>query len=72
MAATATPIENVRTTLRRFGPVSHYGAVDSVTDIAIRVEDRLGALEVGARVEIETVSGDVAARECASTARSHR
>lgn len=61
MTATAKLMENARTTLRRFGPVSHCGAVDGVTDISIRVEDRLGALEVGARVEIETVSGDLAA-----------
>lgn len=46
-----------RRTLRRSGPVACSGAVDSVTDLAIRVEDRLGALEVGARVEIETAAG---------------
>ena len=43
--------------VRREGPVTHYGAVSQVSDLAIRVEDRLGALEVGARVEIETVDG---------------
>ena len=53
--------DDARALLRRFGPVSAYGAVDSVTDLAIRVEDRLGVLEIGARVEIETVSGGLAA-----------
>lgn len=42
-------------------PVSGYGAVDSVNDLSIRVEDRLGALAVGARVDIETVTGNLAA-----------
>lgn len=45
-----------RAFLRRNGPVAFTGAVNSVTDLAIEVEDRLGALEVGARVEIETAS----------------
>lgn len=49
--------EAIRETLRRFPPVSAGGAVDSVTDLAVIVEDRVGALEIGARVEIETVSG---------------
>ena len=46
---------------RRFSPVAASGAVDTVTDIAIRIEDRTGVLEVGARVEIETASGELAA-----------
>lgn len=45
-----------RALLRRSGPIAFAGAVSSVTDLAIEVEDRLGALEVGARVEIETVA----------------
>ncbi len=47
--------------LRRHPPVCVFGAVDSVTDLSIRIEDRIGALEVGARVEIETDSGPLAA-----------
>jgi len=43
-----------RALLRRRGPVAFEGAVAGVTDLAIEIEDRLGALEVGARVEIET------------------
>jgi len=43
-----------RTGMGRVGPVSLVGAVAGVTDLAIEIEDRLGALEVGARVEIET------------------
>ena len=46
--------ENVRKLMRRHGPTSLFGAVDSVSDLAIKVEDRLGALEVGTRVDIET------------------
>lgn len=63
MAATAALLNqsDIRALLRRFSPVSVFGAVDSVTDLAIRVEDRLGALEVGARVEIETDSDGLAA-----------
>lgn len=53
--------DDARATLRRFPPVSTSGAVDSVSDLAVRVEDRLGVLEVGARVEIETVGGGLAA-----------
>ncbi len=45
-----------RAFLRRNGPIAFAGAVSAVTDLAIEVEDRLGALEVGARVEIETAS----------------
>ncbi len=45
-----------RAFLRRNGPIAFAGAVNSVTDLAIEVEDRLGALELGARVEIETAS----------------
>lgn len=45
-----------RAFLRRGGPISFAGAVSAVTDLAIEVEDRLGALEVGARVEIETAA----------------
>ncbi len=45
-----------RAILRRTGPVAFAGAVSSVTDLAIDIEDRMGALEVGARVEIETAS----------------
>lgn len=59
--ATAQNLEDAQKTLRRFSPTSAFGAVDSVTDLAISVEDRLGALEVGARVEIETVSGALTA-----------
>lgn len=59
--ALAAGADDAAAILRRFPPVSNSGAVDSVTDLAIRVEDRLGALEVGARVEIETVGGDLAA-----------
>ncbi len=60
-ANAAFDLDHVRATLRRFGPVSCAGAVDSVTDIAIRIEDRLGALEVGARVDVETAAGRLAA-----------
>jgi flagellum-specific ATP synthase len=42
--------------LRLSGPIAVSGAVSAVTDLAIEIEDRLGALEVGARVEIETAS----------------
>ena len=59
--ALAPTIEDAAAILRRFPSVSTAGAVDSVTDLAIRVEDRIGALEVGARVEIETVGGGLAA-----------
>lgn len=45
-----------RALLRRNGPIGFAGAVNAVTDLAIEVEDRLGALELGARVEIETAS----------------
>ncbi|MDZ7628207.1 MAG: FliI/YscN family ATPase [Parvularculaceae bacterium] len=45
-----------RAVLRRAGPIAFSGAVSGVTDLAIDIEDRLGALEVGGRVEIETVS----------------
>lgn len=45
-----------RAFLRRNGPIRFSGAVGAVTDLAIEIEDRLGSLEVGARVEIETVS----------------
>jgi flagellum-specific ATP synthase len=45
-----------RSALRRFGALSLSGAVAGVTDLAIELEDRLGALEVGARVEIETAN----------------
>lgn len=51
----------VRETLRRFPPVSFHGGVDSVTDLAVIVDDRASFLEVGARVEIETTSGDLTA-----------
>jgi flagellum-specific ATP synthase len=61
-------MDDVRATLRRFAPMAVSGAVDSVSDLAIRVEDRLGALEVGARVEIETAEGALAA-EVVSLAR---
>lgn len=47
--------------MRRLGPFSYSGAVDSVTDLAIRIEDRLGALEVGGRVAIETPGGGLTA-----------
>lgn len=57
----APSLDEARALLRRFGPVSAFGAVDSVTDLAIKVEDRLGVLEIGARVEVETVSGPLAA-----------
>ena len=40
--------------MRRLGPVSFDGAVAGVSDLAIAIEDRLGVLEVGARIEIET------------------
>lgn len=46
-----------RAFLRRNGPIAFAGAVSAVTDLAIEIEDRLGALEVGARVEIETAAG---------------
>ncbi|NWG92942.1 MAG: flagellar protein export ATPase FliI [Parvularculaceae bacterium] len=68
MTAGPASIDDARATLRRFGPVAVSGAVDSVSDLAIRVEDRLGALEVGARVEIETAAGGLAA-EVVSLAR---
>ena len=45
-----------RAFLRRCGPIAFSGAVNAVTDLAIEIEDRLGVLEVGARVEIETAS----------------
>lgn len=57
----ALDLEDLRAALRRRGPVSHAGAVDSVTDLSIRIEDRLGALEVGARVDIETGAGGLIA-----------
>jgi len=41
--------------------VAHSGAVAGVTDLAIDVEDRMGVLEVGARVEIETVEAPLIA-----------
>lgn len=61
MADAASKLDDVRSTLRRFAPVAVTGAVDSVTDLAIRIEDRLGALAVGARVDIETAAGGLAA-----------
>lgn len=62
MSALRVPTqEEALSLLRRHPPVTIYGAVDSVTDLAIRVEDRLGSLEVGARVDIETASGPLAA-----------
>ena len=47
--------------IRRFGPVSFDGAVAGVSDLAIAIEDRLGVLEVGARIEIETAHGSLVA-----------
>lgn len=41
--------------------VAHSGAVAGVSDLAIDVEDRLGVLEVGARVEIETAKAPLIA-----------
>ncbi len=62
MALALTPtLYDPRATLRRFPFISNSGVVDSVTDLAIKVEDRLGVLEVGARVEIETNAGGLAA-----------
>ncbi len=52
----AARLNEPRAVLRRNGPISFSGAVSGVTDLAIEVEDRLGAFEVGARVEIETAS----------------
>ncbi|MEZ5897544.1 MAG: FliI/YscN family ATPase [Parvularculaceae bacterium] len=46
---------------RRAGPLGFFGAVKTITGVAVLVEDRLGALEVGARVEIETDGGSLAA-----------
>jgi len=46
--------EAMSSAVRRCGPMTFYGAVESLNGLAIRVEDRLGALEVGARIEIET------------------
>ncbi|MFN0022777.1 MAG: FliI/YscN family ATPase [Parvularculaceae bacterium] len=46
------------------------GAVCSVTDLAIEIEDRLGALQLGARVEIETGSDTLAAEIVGVTARN--
>lgn len=43
-----------RGAFRRIGALSFAGAVASVSDLAITIEDRLSVLEVGARVEIET------------------
>lgn len=60
-ASSSIRIDEARRVLRRFGPVSVCGVVDSVTDLAIRVEDRLGVIEVGGRVEIETAAGGLAA-----------
>ena len=54
-------LENVRKLVRRAGPISHFGAVDSVSDLAVKVEDRLGVLEVGTRVAIETDAADLVA-----------
>jgi flagellum-specific ATP synthase len=50
-----------RAALRHFGPAAHSGAVAGVSDLAITIEDRLGVLEVGARVEIETSFGPLTA-----------
>ena len=47
--------------VRRLGPISFAGAVSGVSDLAIAIEDRLGALEVGARIEIETVHAPLVA-----------
>jgi flagellum-specific ATP synthase len=47
--------------LKRLQPVVSSGVVSSVSELAIEVEDRLGALEFGARVEIETPYGDLSA-----------
>ena len=52
--ASQAAAQDVRNLVRRHPPTSASGAVDSVSDLAIRIEDRLGALEVGTRVEIET------------------
>ncbi len=38
----------------QFRAISFDGAVAGVSDLAITIEDRLGVLEVGARVEVET------------------
>lgn len=54
-------MQNVRNLVRRNGPTSACGAVDSVSDLAIKIEDRLGALEVGTRVAIETDAADLIA-----------
>ena len=43
---------------RRFDPVSISGAVKAVSGLGIEVDDRLGALKIGAQVEIET-GGDL-------------
>jgi flagellum-specific ATP synthase len=57
-----TPLtEGARAAMGRMSPVSHFGAVESANDIAIRVEDRLAVLEVGARVDVETGVGTLAA-----------
>lgn len=47
--------------ISRFGPVSFDGAVAGVSDLAITIEDRLGILEVGARIEIEIAHGSLVA-----------
>jgi flagellum-specific ATP synthase len=47
--------------LKRLRPVVSKGVVAAVSELAIEVEDRLGALEFGARVEIETPTGALAA-----------
>lgn len=44
-----------------FDPVSVEGSVESVSGLSIEVADRLGALDIGARVEIERQGGTVLA-----------
>ena len=44
----------------RIPPVSVEGAVLSVSPLGVEISDRLGLLEMGSRVEVETASGTIA------------